>query len=38
MPAVLDAMIQRVVERMYADTDENQFLEVTTIMRRLAES
>ncbi len=29
VPAVLEAMIQRVVERMYADTEENQFLEVT---------
>ncbi|SDD27399.1 proteasome-associated ATPase [Sanguibacter gelidistatuariae] len=27
--AALDAMIQRVVERMYADSDVNQFLEVT---------
>lgn len=27
--AVVDGMIQRVVERMYADTEENQFLEVT---------
>lgn len=27
--AVVEGMIQRVVERMYADTEENQFLEVT---------
>ncbi|WP_028935864.1 proteasome ATPase [Pseudonocardia spinosispora] len=27
--ACLDAMIQRVVERMYAETEENRFLEVT---------
>ncbi|MDS1268940.1 proteasome ATPase [Lipingzhangella sp. LS1_29] len=27
--ATVDAMIQRVVERMYAETEDNQFLEVT---------
>jgi proteasome-associated ATPase len=28
-PAAVDAMIQRVVERMYSETEENNFLEVT---------
>src|SRR5437764_3465583 len=27
--ATVDAMIQRVVERMYSETEENRFLEVT---------
>jgi len=29
MDATVDAMIQRVVERMYSETEENRFLEVT---------
>jgi proteasome-associated ATPase len=28
-PSAVDAMIQRVVERMYSETEENRFLEVT---------
>ncbi|TNC25431.1 proteasome ATPase [Amycolatopsis alkalitolerans] len=29
IPATIDAMIQHTVERMYSETDENRFLEVT---------